>query len=170
MWARTELLSEPSSIPRAQGIYGWYFDEPPHPACTNVGTVVNGWSLLYVGIAPGRVGSTSNLRTRLRSHLKGNARGSTLRLTLGCLLAERLGLRPVARSGGLHFGSGEDAISAWLGSHARVSWVELDNPWTVEADVVKRIGAPLNRQHNETHEFYPILGTLRRAMKDSLRT
>ena len=41
-----------------------------------------------------------HLRKRLRGHLRGNASGSTLRLTLGCLLADqlRLKLRPVGAS------------------------------------------------------------------------
>ncbi|WP_386143941.1 GIY-YIG nuclease family protein [Streptomyces yanii] len=34
--------------------------------------------------------STQNLRTRVRYHYRGNAAGSTLRLTLGCLLGLEL--------------------------------------------------------------------------------
>lgn len=49
--------------------------------------------LLYVGISPkappsnGGAPSRSTLRKRLQTHYRGNAEGSTLRKTLGCLLA-----------------------------------------------------------------------------------
>jgi hypothetical protein len=46
-------------------------------------------SLQYVGIAPRHMRprvSRQSLRTRIRYHFRGNAAGSTLRLTLGCLL------------------------------------------------------------------------------------
>ena len=36
--------------------------------------------------------SRQTLRSRLRDHVAGNAFSSTLRLTLGCLLADRLGI------------------------------------------------------------------------------
>ncbi|WP_374120389.1 GIY-YIG nuclease family protein [Mesorhizobium onobrychidis] len=36
--------------------------------------------------------SSQNVRSRLRTHYSGNAAGSTLRRTLGCLLAAELGI------------------------------------------------------------------------------
>ncbi|WP_376766154.1 GIY-YIG nuclease family protein [Arthrobacter mobilis] len=53
--------------------------------------------MLYIGIAwkePPRNGtrpSTQTLWHRIRYHYRGNAEGSTLRLTLGCHLAGHLG-------------------------------------------------------------------------------
>ena len=85
----------------------------------------HGSRLLYVGIAPSRPGGKSkqNLGKRVRQHFRGNASGSTLRLSLGCLLGDELGirLRPVGASGRLTFGKdGErelsDGSSAMLGS------------------------------------------------------
>ena len=58
----------------------------------------DGLTLLYTGIAPkappqnGRNPSSQSLWDRIRYHYRGNAEGSTLRLTLGCLLAEELGI------------------------------------------------------------------------------
>jgi hypothetical protein len=49
--------------------------------------------LLYVGISPSRAGRHETLRSRIRYHFRGNAEGSTLRLTLGCLLEPILGTR-----------------------------------------------------------------------------
>ena len=47
---------------------------------------------------------------------RGNAYGSTLRLTLGCLLADQLGieLRRVGSGTRLTFGDGEQALSEWM--------------------------------------------------------
>ena len=169
LWTRGELTTRPSPIPPANGIYGWYFDELPSPGIPDIGTIVGPWALLYIGIAPGSPGSASNLRKRLRNHLTGNARGSTLRLTLGCLLAERLGISPFVASGKLHFGEAESNLSAWLDVHARVTWVEHPEPWSVEADVVRGLGVPLNRAHNDAHAFYPVVGDARKRMRDQLR-
>ena len=41
----------------------------------------------------GDLSSQQTLRQRLRTHYAGNAEGSTLRKTLGCLLAEELGIQ-----------------------------------------------------------------------------
>ena len=86
--------------------------------------------LLYVGISPkappanGRAPNRQNLRTRLRYHMRGNAEGSTLRLTLGCLLAEDLGLcsRRVGSGKRLTFCDGEKRLSEWLAENAFVTW------------------------------------------------
>jgi hypothetical protein len=165
IWARAELLARPSPVPATKGLYGWYFDESPDARLGSPGTTSDGWSLLYVGIAPARAGSSSNLRKRIRHHVSGNARGSTLRLTLGSFLAERLGLITVPASGKLHFGSGEAALNAWLDAHARVAWVEHSEPWTVEGEVVRALDLPLNRAHNFAHPAYPIVGAARAALR-----
>jgi hypothetical protein len=85
----------------------------PHPGRTGhlclvlrraAGVPVDGthWTefghLLYVGVSPsepprnGKAPSQQNLRKRIRYHFRGNAAGSTLRLTLGSLLAAELGI------------------------------------------------------------------------------
>jgi len=170
LWSRTELIGARASIPATPGIYGWYFDVLPHPAITGVGTVVGAWSLLYVGIAPGRPGSTSNLRKRLGNHLTGNARGSTLRLSLGSLLSEQLGLTAVPASGKVSFGTTEAILSKWMDDHARVTWLETPDPWAIEAEVVRTLQVPLNRDHNQAHPFYATMGQLRAARRSANRT
>ncbi|MET8121086.1 GIY-YIG nuclease family protein [Micromonospora sp. NPDC005189] len=68
--------------------------------------------LLYVDISPkappgnGRPPSRQTIRGRIRYHYRGNAAGSTLRLTLGSLLAGELGigLRRVGSGNRLTFG------------------------------------------------------------------
>ena len=166
LYERQELLRHPSPIPAVPGLYGWYFDTLPHPSIRDIGTVTGGWSLLYIGIAPSGPPSRSNLRKRLRHHLSGNARGSTLRLTLGALLLDALELEPSPASGRLSFGPTEHRLSAWLDEHTRVVWVEHPQPWAVEAEVVRLLVVPLNRQHNAAHQFHETLWRLRSSLRN----
>lgn len=89
------MLVRPSPVPKSSGVYAWYLREVPRGVPSADCIQSNGLTLLYVGIAPrppaknGR-SSTRTLRSRLRQHYALNAAGSTLRLTLGCLLAQQL--------------------------------------------------------------------------------
>src|SRR5262245_55522729 len=93
---------------------------------------VNGVTLLYVGIAPkaspsgGGKPSSQSLWHRIRYHYRGNAEGSTLRLTLGCLLAKELGLEL------RRVGSGRR-----LTSSGRAETVRLDG-----GQCLRRLGCP----------------------------
>jgi hypothetical protein len=78
----------------AAGVYAWYFDRVPPGVPVDGCHIVDNAHLLYVGISPkadpanGGAPSRQTVRRRLRQHFRGNAKGSTLRLTLGCLLAD----------------------------------------------------------------------------------
>ena len=81
------------SVPTSPGVYAWYFDAPV-PLIDSTGCHrIDGRGLLYVGISPkapslkGLPPSRSTLRKRILTHYRGNAEGSTLRQTLGCLLS-----------------------------------------------------------------------------------
>ena len=99
VWSRAEVLGRPSPAPAVAGTYAWYFKQLP--AAIDATSCVSwaGLTLLYVGISPkapptdGKRPSRSTLRQRLRTHYAGNAEGSTLRRTLGCLLGEELGIK-----------------------------------------------------------------------------
>jgi len=76
--------------------------------------------------------------------MRGNASGSTLRLTLGCLLSEELGneLRRVGKGERLTFGkSGETAPSEWMSYNAFVSWVVTERPWQTETTDIQTVPA-----------------------------
>jgi hypothetical protein len=130
-------------------------------------TLHGSW-LLYVGISPkmptadGRL-SRQNLRTRLRYHYRGNAAGSTLRLTLGCLLSETLGieLQRVGSRDRLTFGAGEARLTEWLALHARVTWVTDPEPWLVEDYLIRTESLRLNLQGNTHHPFRATLSGIR---------
>jgi hypothetical protein len=122
LWSRDEVLAG-DCVPRAPGVYAWWFRDIPLGVPTNGCVQRDGSTLLYIGIAPkappanGARSSTQTLRHRIRYHISGNAEGSTLRLTLGCLLAEKLGieLRRVGSGKRITFADGEAKLSAgWL--------------------------------------------------------
>ena len=98
-WSRAEVLANPSPVSRQPGVYGWYFKNIPPGVPTDNCRCQDGLTLLYTGISPnappqnGRNPSSQSLGDRIRYHYRGNAEGSTLRLTLGCLLAEELGIQ-----------------------------------------------------------------------------
>jgi hypothetical protein len=112
LWTTDEVAVRPCPVPTEHGIYGWHFRVPPADG-------LDADRLLYVGIAPSRADSGQTLRSRLvRSHIKGNASGSTLRLALGSLLG--LDLRRTGASGRATFGTeGERRLSEWMADNAR---------------------------------------------------
>lgn len=173
LMALSDLFGSPDLPSRAAGIYAWYFDAPP-PRVPLGGCMQRGpLTLLYIGIAPKRPSvsgavSRATLRSRLRQHCAGTAEGSTLRLTLGCLLADELGLRlaAVGRSGRLTFGAdGEARLSAWMAAHARVSFVITSEPWEIERQLLSSTSLPLNLRGNEHHSFHATLSKLRSSAR-----
>src|SRR5258708_34052839 len=99
LYSGSEVGSRPCPVPASPGVYAFYFNEPPPGIDSKDCHRFDQHALLYVGIAPkppplnGRAPSKSHLRQRLRTHYYGNAAGSTLRRTLGCLLSAQLGIQ-----------------------------------------------------------------------------
>ena len=83
---RAEILAHSDLIPQSRGVYAWLFRNPPPGVPTDGCYVRDELTLLYVGISPKNERSRQHLRKRVIYHLKGNAEGATLRLTLGALL------------------------------------------------------------------------------------
>ncbi len=164
-----EFWAERRHLP-VTGIYAWWFEGLEH-LVPHEGTVGDGTrSMLYIGIAPARAGSRSTLRRRLSQHLSGNASASTLRLTLGVLLAGDLGLelRRVGGGGRMTFHCGQAILTSWLERHARVRPMAFDAPWTVERSIIERFALPLNLQHN-AHPFGDQLAAMRSAARRGAR-
>jgi hypothetical protein len=171
LFPRSQLIGRTSIVPSLPGIYAWYFAEPPSfeinlDKCWHW----QGKSLLYVGISPseppknGKRSSKNNLRKRIRGHMSGNASGSTLRMSLGCLLAEQLGieLRFVGQSKRLTFGENEPVLSEWLNKNAYATWITHDKPWVVEREAIPKLYLPLNLSMNQSHPFHPMLSAVRK--------
>jgi len=150
-------------------VYAWYFREVP-PAVPTEGCIVrNEFTLLYAGIAPkappkgGGRASSQTLFHRIRYHMQGNAEGSTLRLTLGCLLGFEL--RRVGSGKRRTFVDRESDLSAWMEQNAAVCWIESDEPWGVEKTLIASVCLPLNLDQNRNHPFHAALSAIRRATK-----
>lgn len=177
LFSRPEVLTRPSPIPAAPGVCAWYFDEvPPHVPVDGC-RVVDGYTLLYVGISPKKPSvdalrpSQQTLRTRVSYHYRGNAYGSTLRLTLGSLLTAELDirLRRVGSGARLTFSAGEEALSQWMSHHARVCWVETATPWILEHELIQTLVLPLNLDQNAQSGFRRELSALRGAQRAHAR-
>ena len=168
LYSRSEVLSEPRLVPAERGLYAWYFKEIPGITPTDGCVVKDGLTLLYVGISPQNDKSTQNLRKRVTGHFKGNAEGSTLRQTLGVLLAEESGfsLRRVGRGKSMTFTClGENWLDDWMQQNAFVCWMTHLEPWEDEPDIIKSVSLPLNIHNNEHHPFSKILSKMRREAK-----
>ncbi|MGW4482130.1 GIY-YIG nuclease family protein [Rhodococcus triatomae] len=171
--SRDEVLARPCPVPAAAGVYGWWFRNLPTTLDTSNCATQSGLTLLYTGISPkkppsnGTAPSKQTLRTRIRTHYAGNAAGSTLRLTLGCLLADELGiaLRRVGSGNRLTFHSGEKVLSEWMHTNALVSWIETAEPWDVEKRLIAALDVPLNLDSNAHNSFYPTLKSIRSAAR-----
>ncbi len=128
----------------------------------------DGHTLLYVGISPKSPASRQNMRQRICYHFRGNAEGSTLRLTLGVLLASKSDF-PLRRVGSgnrmtlTHLG--EQWLDDWMQENARVCWVEHPEPWLLERKLLEGLSLPLNIQDNWLHPYAPVLSEIRRGAK-----
>lgn len=176
VWSRSEVLfSRPCPIPPEAGVYGWFFRQAPAAMDLQRCHKFQGLRLLYVGISPrpptaDRAPSRQNLRKRIRSHFAGRADGSTLRLTLGRLLADQLGIRlGLSPSGRFTFHEGEEVLSDWMAENAFVAWLATPSPWAIEEMAIRELDLPLNLDQNRSHVFYPTLSAVRRAAKVQAR-
>ena len=177
VWSRSEVLSAPSPAPKSPGVYAWYFRNFPSEIPTADCRSFNDLTLLYIGISPsappknGKAPSKQNLFRRVRYHYRGNAEGSTLRLSLGCLLSVTLNieLRRVGSGNRLTFADGEKRLSDWMEENAFVVWIECDEPWTIEERLISEICLPLNLDQNRGNLFHPVLSERRRLAKIQAR-
>lgn len=173
VWSRSEVLSAPSPVPKTPGVYAWYFRNFPPEIPTADCLRFNDLTLLYIGISPsapprnGKAPSKQNLFRRVRYHYRGNAEGSTLRLSLGCLLSATLNieLRRVGSGNRLTFADGEKRLSDWMEENAFVTWIECDEPWRIEEALISTICLPLNLDQNRASQFHAVLSERRRLAK-----
>ena len=174
LWSRFEILSSDCPIPRRPGVYAWFFKDIPPGVPIEGCCTFDSLNLLYIGISPtapptnGAPSSRQTLRSRLQYHFRGNAEGSTLRLTLGCLLSKKLDiqLRRVGSGKRMTFTTlGEEKLSDWMAANAYVCWIEVDEPWKLEDQLIRTLPLPLNLRGNPNHAFHPTLSDIRRKAK-----
>jgi len=172
LYSRSEVLSKPCPVPTEWGVYAWFFAQIPGVTPTDDCEIIDGKTLLYVGISPDKVGkpnSSQNLRKRIRTHYRGNAEGSTLRRTLGVLLVEQSDflLRRVGSGRRMTLTHpGEQFLDAWMEKNAFVCWEEHPSPWELESELLDTFSCPLNIQGNGQH---PFSGELKRLRSEAIR-
>ena len=166
-------MSRPTPVPAISGLYFWWFKEIPLGVPPEGCITQDAYTLLYVGISPdkkGKPNSRDNLKTRIRTHYSGNAEGSTLRRTLGVLLATESNypLRRVGSGTRTTFThSGEQWLDRWMEQNARVSWIADEEPRLLERILNANLPLPLNIQDNN-HAFKSILSAMRsKAMAEA---
>src|SRR5215213_2149159 len=165
----------PPDHPRTQSRTGNPTPPPgarPPPGCH----VHQGCTLLYVGISPkappqnGTPPSRSTLRQRLRTHYAGNAEGSTLRRTLGCLLGEELGIQLRRVGSGTRYtftNPGEQVLDHWMSDHAYVTWVVSETPWVLEHQfLTSGPRLPLNIEGNPCSVSTGLVSSMRSGARE----
>ena len=90
-----------------------------------------------------------------------------MRLSLGCLLSDELGiqLRRVGSGRRLTFSEGEARLSEWLEINAPVSWHVCEQPWLLEKQLISQLDLPLNLDQNDRSVFHSVLSGLRREAR-----
>jgi hypothetical protein len=172
-YTRDEVFGEPCPVPDKPGVHGWWFRAVPDSIDVSGCEQRDGLTLLYVGIAPtppppnGKPPVSQDLRKRIRYHYgsgDASAEGSTLRKSLGVLLATQLDieLRRIGSGERRTFAAGEAVLTQWMTENALVSWVVRPQPWLFEDDLIAGLDLPLNIQGNKRNAFYPELKRLRR--------
>ena len=166
-----DVCCRSTPVPQEAGLYACYFKRFPYKVPVENCITINNLTLLYLGISPAYEDSNNHLRNRIKAHYTRNASASTLRLTIGCLLAEQLNieLRRTGRTERMTFGDGEKDLSEWMAENMFVVWTTADRPWTHEVDIINRISPPLNLKHNENHPFYDTLMNARKQAKIKAR-
>lgn len=168
-----DIMNRSAPAPRQPGVYAWYFSSIPGGIDVTGCHVHDSRTLLYVGISPskppmnGRPPSRSTIKRRLQTHVGGNASGSTLRRTLGCLMANQLGieLRRVGSTGRYTFTNpGERRLDDWMAANAAVAWHVCEAPWEVEERMLASgLPLPLNIRGNPCLAHAEQLSTVRRS-------
>ncbi len=180
-YSALEILSRPCPVPNSPRVYAWYFDAPL-PLIDMTGCHrADGRALLYVVISPkapslkGAPASRSTLRKRIRTHYRGNAEGSTLRRTLGCLLASTLNIQLRRVGSGARYtftNGGEQVLDRWMDEHAFVTWLETKVPWDVEKKLLSSgLNLPLNVDGNPSLDAVTVVRAARlkaRCLADAL--
>lgn len=153
------------------GLYSWWGDKTARRVLAAGLDVDVLPPLLYVGQAgatkwPSGKRSNANLGSRIgQQHIRGNARSSTVRLTISVILLAELDLQQAP--GGRLTPDSNRVVSNWIAAHLRVAIVpfeDRDRLAVVEAAVVARLDPPLNLGHCTSSAIRARLTELRREL------
>lgn len=167
---KLELLPDPP------GMYFWYFQnidelffkEQKEKLYLDCIIKSNGYFLLYIGIAVGQ-----SIKQRITDKHLNSAHVSTLRHSIGSLLANKARLKPslIVETGKFAIDKDweiEKRITEYLKENAKISWIIDENPKRLETFLLgnyKKLSFPLNIKENLDHPFCEILRDLRKKYK-----
>jgi hypothetical protein len=167
-WAQS--LQRSSPVPVSSGVCCWYFRNVPAAVPIYGCSMLDGCTLLYLGIAPEKVNKPSgSLLSCVSRNYRGSAAGSSLRRTLGILLEEKSGfplLRGASGERSILTPAGERWLDDWMEMNVFVGWTAHPEPWMIEYELLLKLSLPLNISHNGHHPFN---SALRRIRFDALQ-
>lgn len=188
LYSRQEMIYDTCPAPGEFGVYACFFkdipDEIPIEGCHQV----DGWTLLYLGVSPMKSTDTNfhknNLKKRLRTHLMNDAEGSTLRKSLGVLLAKKTGyslrlIKPEKQVDKNQRGkkkrvtltnSGEQALDRWLDHNIRVTWLVHSTPWDIIPELFSQFTLPLSLDSPNKIPFHAHLSKWRSQAKKKAKS
>ena len=160
-------------LPNSPGLYFWYFqnideifsEEQTEKLYFDSVKKINGYFLLYIGIAVGQ-----SIKQRITDKHLNSAHVSTLRHSIGVLLANKARLKPSLTAEAGKFALDKDwgvekRITEYIKENAKISWIIDENPNRLETlflNNYKRYSFPLNINKNRNHPFCEILMNLRK--------
>jgi len=164
------------SLPDSPGLYFWYYKnidelfskEQKEKLYLDSVIKSNGYFLLYIGIAKGQ-----SIKQRIIDKHLNSAHVSTLRHSIGSLLANKARLKPslIVEAGKFAIDKDwrvEKRITEFLKENAKISWIIDENPNGLETFLLgdyRRYSLPLNINNNLNHPFCEILMGLRKKYK-----
>jgi len=159
-------------LPDMRGAYFWYFRKISELFMEDMMDMLhlqtvrkhNEYLLFYVGIAEGQ-----SIRERVVDKHLNSAHVSTLRHSIGSLIAHKLNVPPFPNAPAGKFAieekwNIEGRISRFFEEHAMLSWVETDQTREIENSLLgdyRRLSLPLNIKRNRNHPFCRTLCDLR---------
>jgi len=151
-------------LSRGSGVYAWWaapsiFPDLPGPPNDSVPSL----RMLYLGKA-------TSLRSRiLRNHLRRSG-SSTLRRTLaGLLVSEGYGYRTIWTDRVVLIPEDETRLTAWMHGNLRLTWAEVAEPETIEAELVRSVHPPLNVRGVEPEHLQAAVVAARSSYNSSSR-
>lgn len=116
--------------------------------------LINGLPVIYVGIAGQPTSRKKSLRKRdYRNHFCGNARGSTLRKSLGVLygdLQKEQNNRDIGTNRFKFIKADEEKLSSRMKNCLVLHYVEDEEPIKYEQNLIKHFEPPLNIKDNHS--------------------
>lgn len=157
-----EAAAALEKIPEQAGVYMFLLsDRVTVPGANGAGP--NRWSdgeiegdVLYVGA------TTWSLRERIKSHFALRSESSSMRMSLGLLLAEQLNLqvRTIDTRRSFYF-EPEQALTGWLKEHTTTTFFVTDTPMDDERELVARGYGLLNISGAASTEFRRSISAMR---------